>query len=186
MACKEVCAGSVHAPITRFRAAISKYALLLVFGTSVSPFEKLFVFPTKPENTALLYQNLIALLITLFGGLGWARRWHMIVEQRRYTLKTGKVPEYLQQYEKEGFAIQQPILGRLVGYFSTEIGTLHQIVHLWAYRDLADRDARRARLGADQRWLSYLAKVQPLQIAQNNEILKPASFCPDYLSESDA
>lgn len=104
----------------------------------------------------------------------------MIVEQRRYSLKIGRIGEYLSLYEKEGFAIQKPILGRLVGYFSTDVGTLHQIVHLWAYQDHADRAERRARLAAEPSWQAYLKKVQPLQISQQNEILIPAPMCPDF------
>ena len=108
----------------------------------------------------------------------------MIVEQRRYSLKIWCVPEYLSLYETEGYAIQKPILGRLVGYFSTEIGAQHQIVHLWAYRDLADRAERRARLGADPAWRAYVKKVAPLQISPQNEILLPASMSPDYLADA--
>ena len=37
-----------------------------------------------------------------------------------------------------------PILGRLIGYFQTEIGDLNHVVHLWAYDSLEDRAARRA------------------------------------------
>ncbi len=70
-----------------------------------------------------------------------------------------------------------------MGYFSTDIGALHQIVHLWAYRDLADRADRRARLAASPAWQAYLKKVQPLQITQQNEILMPAPMCPNYLDD---
>ena len=99
----------------------------------------------------------------------------MIVELREYTLQPGKVPEYLRLYEEEGFAIQAPILGHLFGYFETEIGPLNQVVHLWAYEDLADRAERRARLGADPDWKAYLAKSRPMIIDQQTRILKPAS-----------
>ena len=68
----------------------------------------------------------------------------MIVEERIYTAIHGKVTRIRTMYEAEGLAIQRPILGHLVGYFTSEIGTLNQIVHLWAYEDLADR-ARNAR-----------------------------------------
>lgn len=105
----------------------------------------------------------------------------MIVEQRRYSLNVGQLNTYLSLYEDEGFAIQKPILGCLVGYFSTDIGTLHPVVHLWAYQNLEDRTQRRARLAADPAWQRYLKKVQPLQIAQQNEILMPAPMCPKYL-----
>lgn len=102
----------------------------------------------------------------------------MIVEQRTYSLQIGAVPEYLRLYEEEGLAIQRPILGRMVGYFSTEIGELHQIVHMWAYKSMEERTERRARLMADPRWKAYVQKTRPLQISQKNMILIPAPFSP--------
>ncbi len=102
----------------------------------------------------------------------------MIVEERIYTALPGKTMEYIGMYEKEGLAIQRPILGRMVGYFTSEIGSLNTIVHLWAYEDLADRAARRAKLLADPRWKAYSAKVTPLLLKQENRILVPAKFSP--------
>ena len=102
----------------------------------------------------------------------------MIVEERIYQLHIGRVPDYIALYESEGMAIQRPILGRLVGYFSSEIGAQHQIVHLWAYKDMAERAERRATLAADQRWKDYLKKTRPLQITQENKILIPTKFSP--------
>jgi hypothetical protein len=102
----------------------------------------------------------------------------MIVEERIYTALPGKAAEYVRMYTEEGFAIQRPILGNLVGYFTSEIGTLNQIVHMWAYEDLADRAARRATLLSDPRWKAYSAKVTPLLLNQENRILVPAPFSP--------
>lgn len=102
----------------------------------------------------------------------------MIVEERIYSLHIGAAPKYLELYEAEGLAIQRPILGRMVGYFSTDIGPLHQIVHMWAYKDMAERAERRARLTSDPRWKSYAFKTRELQISQENKILIPAPFSP--------
>jgi NIPSNAP protein len=102
----------------------------------------------------------------------------MIVEERIYTAIPGKSLEYVRMYEAEGLAIQRPILGNLVGYFTSEIGTLNQIVHMWAYEDLADRAERRARLLSDPRWKAYSAKVVTLLLKQENRILIPAPFSP--------
>ncbi len=102
----------------------------------------------------------------------------MIVEQRTYTLLVGAAAEYLRLYEAEGLAIQRPILGRMVGYVSTEIGTLHQVAHMWAYRVMNERAERRARMGADEHWKAYIQKVWPLVIKQENQILVPAPFSP--------
>ena len=102
----------------------------------------------------------------------------MIVEERIYTLRPGAAPEYLRLYEAEGLAIQRPTLGRMVGYFSTEIGPLNEIVHLWAYRDLGERQERRQRLQADDGWREYVQKARPMVISQQNKILIPAPFSP--------
>ena len=102
----------------------------------------------------------------------------MIVEQRTYSLKIGAVPKYLALYEAEGMPVQREILGRMVGYFSSDIGALHQIVHMWAYRDYAEREERRAKLNADPRWQAYVPKIREFQISQENKILIPAPFSP--------
>ena len=102
----------------------------------------------------------------------------MIVEQRTYTLQVGTAGRYLQAYEEEGLAIQRPILGNLIGYFQSEFGTLNQVVHLWGYDDLGERDRRRKQLYADAGWNAYVAKVRPFVLQQESRILIPAPFSP--------
>ena len=98
----------------------------------------------------------------------------MIYEMRTYGMKVGTVPVYLELVGEEGIQIQRGHLGDLVGYFSTEIGQLNEIVHIWAFADLADRAARRARLAADPRWQRFMPKIQALIQAMENKILLPA------------
>jgi hypothetical protein len=100
----------------------------------------------------------------------------MLVEMRTYTIHPGKIGDYLRLYENEGMKVQKSILGRMVGYYRTEIGTLNQVVHLWAYEDFADRDRRRATLLADATWTAYLPKMLPLLISQESTLLFPAPF----------
>jgi hypothetical protein len=100
----------------------------------------------------------------------------MIVEQRTYTTHPGKVRDYLSLYETEGLAIQKRILGRLVGYYRSEVGDLNQIVHLWAYADLVERQQRRADLLADPGFKAYVQKMLPLLVRQDSRILVPAPF----------
>jgi hypothetical protein len=83
----------------------------------------------------------------------------MIVEQRTYTLHPGKTPEYLRLYESEGMAIQTRILGRMVGYFTTEIGPLNQVIHMWGYDTFEERAKRRADAGGC--WLEGLCREGP-------------------------
>ena len=110
----------------------------------------------------------------------------MIYEMRTYRLRTGAVPAYLKLVEEEGIAIQKAHLGRLVGYFSSDIGPLNQIVHVWAYAGLDDRETRRAALAADHRWQDFLPKIQALIETMDSTILKPASFSPILTDEKPA
>lgn len=102
----------------------------------------------------------------------------MIVEERTYTLQAGKTSSYLAEYAKRGMEPQREHLGDLIGYFTTEIGTLNQVVHLWGYRDLGDRQERRQRLYADARWQEYVPTIRQWVVQQENRILVPASFSP--------
>lgn len=100
----------------------------------------------------------------------------MIVELRTYVLHPGRQAEFLRRMQEEGIAIERPILGRMLGFYTSDIGTLNQVVHLWGYDSHAERDARRARLAADARWLAFVPTVLPMIRDMDNRILKPAPF----------
>ncbi|MFA6265055.1 MAG: NIPSNAP family protein [Pseudolabrys sp.] len=102
----------------------------------------------------------------------------MIVEERIYRIRTGRMGRYLQLVRDEGLAIQQPILGHLIGYFTTEIGPLSQVVHLWAYADLEDRTRRRQQLAEDARWQAFVPKLSENIEQAENRILLPTDFSP--------
>lgn len=103
----------------------------------------------------------------------------MIVEERIYVLHTEvDVNEYLRIYKTEGLPLQLEILGGFLGYFTTEIGMLNQLVHFWAYADLEDRRRRRARLAEQPGWRGCLAKIRPMIRSMENRILLPTDFSP--------
>jgi NIPSNAP protein len=102
----------------------------------------------------------------------------VIVEQRDYHAFTGKLNELVRLYAEEGIAIQQEILGGLVGVFTTEIGALSTYTSLWRYDSFDERERRRGRLQADERWRLFLGTIQPLIHTQQNRILVPTAFSP--------
>jgi len=102
----------------------------------------------------------------------------VILEERTYHIHTGKLGDVVRLYGEEGVPIQQEILGGLVGWFTVDVGQLSSIVTMWRYDDAGERERRRARLQADERWRAFLAKVQPLIRTQENRILVPTSFSP--------
>ena len=102
----------------------------------------------------------------------------MIVEMRTYTLKPGTVPEYLRLYEEKGLRVHREILGNLIGYFTTEIGDINQVVHLWGYSSFEDRQQRRSKLVANEEWREFLKLAQPYFEKQENKLLNCTSFSP--------
>lgn len=100
----------------------------------------------------------------------------MIVEMRTYVLHPGQQGAFIGLMEREGIAIERRILGRMLGFYTGEIGTLNQIVHMWGYQDFEDRERRRALLAADPGWIAFTPKVLPLIRDMENRILRPAPF----------
>ena len=82
----------------------------------------------------------------------------MIVDHRTYELQPGRLRDFLALYEKEGLPVQMKHLGNLVGYYTTEVGNVNEIVHMWGYSDLADRTKRRAAMAADSAWHGVIKK----------------------------
>ncbi len=102
----------------------------------------------------------------------------MIVEMRTYSIAIGAMREFLELYAREGREVQAQHLGLPLGYYVTEVGELGQVVHLWRYADMADRDRRRAALDADPRWLGYRTKSSSRGhvVRQVNQILREVDF----------
>ena len=63
----------------------------------------------------------------------------MIHELRRYQIKPGKLADYVEKSGSIGRVVRGDRYGKLLGYWSTELGPLNQVVHLWEYADLAAR-----------------------------------------------
>lgn len=101
----------------------------------------------------------------------------MIVEKRTYTFHPGKVQEFLALYEAEGLALHTKYLP-LLGYFVSDIGTLNQVITMWGYKSMAERDDLRAKLYADPAWIAFGPKTTPFIQKMETMILKPTSFSP--------
>lgn len=104
----------------------------------------------------------------------------MIFELRTYTAEPGRAADFLKLYEAMALPLQKQYLGGLVGFYVTEIGPLNQIVHLWRFASLADREQRRTALEADPAWHAYRARYKELGAIreQESKILKPTPFSP--------
>ncbi len=99
----------------------------------------------------------------------------MIFEIRTYLLKPGTVPQ-----AEEAFAVALPgrvKLSRLAGFWRTEVGTLNQIIHIWPYKDLNERDRIRAEAIEKKVWPP---KIADFVLEMESKILHPAPFSPHF------
>ena len=104
----------------------------------------------------------------------------MIHEMRTYTFHPGKQPEYLKLAEEVGRRIRGNDYGLNQGYWTSDIGTLNQIWHLWSYESLNAREALRQKLAKNDAWKNeYVAKIRGLIQKQEIRFLSPVlDFMP--------
>ena len=101
-----------------------------------------------------------------------------VVEMRSYVLHPGKLTVFMNLMAQEGIGIERPILGNLLGFYTSEVGELNKVVHLWGYDSFEERSRRRQVLAQDPDWAAFVPKVLPLIQHMQNELLQPASFSP--------
>jgi NIPSNAP len=100
----------------------------------------------------------------------------MIYELRTYSLVLGGAAQYLQITKEELLPILAEHGLKPVGYWSTDIGPLNELVHLWAFNDLNDRQQKWAAWARDPRRAAIVPKLRALVVSQSNKIMTPAEF----------
>lgn len=102
----------------------------------------------------------------------------MILDERTYAIHPAHVKEYLALYVAEGMALQVGHLGDLVGWFTTDCGVVNEVVHMWRYADMGDRERRRAAMDADPAWQAFRARTSGFVQSMRSRILRPTDFSP--------
>ncbi len=96
----------------------------------------------------------------------------MIYELRTYTVRPGTVQDVAKAAGTIAQDIRRNDYGKLEGYWITDIGPLNQVMHLWSYKDLNERQRLRGELGKLPRWGSeYLAVIKAHLIRQDVRLL---------------
>ncbi len=96
----------------------------------------------------------------------------MLYELRTYTVKSGSLGEVVKAASTVSREIRKDDYGKLVGYWSTEIGPLNQVVHMWSYADFNERVRLRAELAQNSRWTrEYIPLIHPLLVRQDIRLL---------------
>jgi hypothetical protein len=97
-------------------------------------------------------------------------------ELRMYSLVPGGIPRFVQPMLeilplREKYSIN-------MGVWAPLTGDLNQLVHMWAYKDLAHRSAVRGGIAKEPAWQAYLEVIFPLITAMQCTIMMPAAFSP--------
>lgn len=102
----------------------------------------------------------------------------MLYDVRTYCCYPGTLKKQLTLYGEFGFLVQSRHLGEPHAYMVTETGPVNSYVHIWAYKDAADREAKRQALQADPEWQTYLQKSADAGhlVSQENKLMVPAPF----------
>jgi hypothetical protein len=98
-----------------------------------------------------------------------------LFEIRSYTLAPGALPGMIERWAAK---IDERVkLSPLVGAWYSEFGALNKWVHIWAYKDAAERQRIRAEAVARGVWPPGGA-ASGLVLKQENKLVMPASFSP--------
>ena len=98
-----------------------------------------------------------------------------VFEIRSYTLAPGAIPGMIDRWS--GKIDERVKLSPLVGAWYSEFGALNKWVHIWAYKDAAER--QRIRADAIARGIWPPGGGTPGQLLkQENKLVMPAAFSP--------
>ena len=103
-----------------------------------------------------------------------------LYEKRTYQVTTGKMAEVVKLYEE----IAWPVLETegfskfLVGYFISDTGPLHQLIHIWRFDDDNERRDFWRRLYASENFMRFAVQVRALLKSQEVQLMTNAPWGP--------
>jgi hypothetical protein len=100
----------------------------------------------------------------------------MIYELRTYQLVVGGVPRYLELAKGRLLSLLAEHGLKPVGFWTTEVGMLNEVVHLWAYADLNERTRAWKSWTSDPRRVEIAEELRQVIVTQSNKLLTPTEF----------
>ena len=103
----------------------------------------------------------------------------MIFDVHRYKCRYRTAPDQLKLYEEMGHAAHLRHFGEPVVFGMGETGDMDSYTHVWAFKDAADRERRRAALIEDPEMQAFIQAGQEAGYVLSREsyIVKAAPFC---------
>jgi hypothetical protein len=98
----------------------------------------------------------------------------MVYEIRTYRIAPGSLAEVEKRFG-EAYEYRKKY-SELTAFWHTEIGPLNEIVHVWGYRDLAERERIRGEAAKEANWPP---KIGEFIREMRSETVTPFSFVPE-------
>jgi hypothetical protein len=95
-----------------------------------------------------------------------------LVDHRIYTIVPRKMDAFLEVFDRLAMPILIECLGRPLGAYVSQVGTLNQFVHLWGYRDFADYGRRCHARDTHPDFPAYLEASAAYVTAQETRLLR--------------
>ncbi len=100
----------------------------------------------------------------------------MLYELRTYQLAFGGLPEYLEVAKTLILPGVAEHGLKPVGFWTTEVGQLTEVCHLWAYQNLNERQEKWAKWARDPPRAEVGKRLRDVILSQTNTILSPTEF----------
>ncbi len=103
-----------------------------------------------------------------------------IYEKRTYDVHVGQMSEVIELYSSQGYPALEAggFHTYLVGYFISDTGPLHQLIHLWRFEDDTERRAFWKRLFTDETFMAFAGQLRPELKQQEIQLLNAAPWGP--------
>ncbi len=100
----------------------------------------------------------------------------MIYEVRTYDVQPNSIPEVEKRFG-EAYEYRKKV-SPLAAFFHTEIGPLNQIIHIWPYKDMEERDRLRAEAMKSLAG-NWPPKIAEFIVAQRTDVFHAFPFSPE-------
>ena len=103
-----------------------------------------------------------------------------VYEKRTYSIRVGHMAELVRHYTDEGWPVMEAAGydKNLIGYFISDTGQLHQLIHFWRFEDDSERRDFWKRVFANKEFMAFAAKIRPSILTQEVQLLVSAPWGP--------
>jgi hypothetical protein len=106
-----------------------------------------------------------------------------LIDHRVYNIAPRCMPQFLEIFNRMGMPVLKATLGTPMGMYTTVVGPLNQFVHLWAYDNMAEYEARSLARDTHPDFPAYLAATKELVISQETMLMKTIPSLAHHLAE---